>query len=73
MAYCGYDEVLNQLNYIEATWVRTKEHIELGHSEEQAVSDPGYPRYSELGYERLHPWNIKVIYKQLFKQLAKTG
>jgi hypothetical protein len=28
----------------------------------------GYPRYSDLGDEKLHPWNIKVVYQQLKKQ-----
>jgi hypothetical protein len=65
---CGNEEILGQLDYIETTWTRTAEHIALGHDLEEALRDPGYPRYSELGFERLHPWNIKVIYQQLKKR-----
>jgi len=67
---CNNDEVMRQLNYIETTWQRTAEHIRRGHSLEEAIKDPKYPVYSELGYEKLHPWNIKVIYQQLRKQLS---
>jgi cyclase len=66
---CGYEQVLGQLEYIETTWARTAEHIDLGHGLEEALDDPDYPRYSELGFEQLHPWNIRVIYRQL-KKLA---
>jgi cyclase len=65
---CGAEQVLSQLEYIEATWTRTAEHIALGHSVDEAVHDPGYPRCAELGFERLHPWNIEVIYRQLKKR-----
>lgn len=64
---CGNEELLRQLAYIEATWERTAEHIAQGHSLEETINDPDYPRYSALGYEKLHPWNIKVIYQQLKK------
>ena len=69
---CGNDEIIRQIGYIETTWERTAEHVQRGHSLEQAVSDPGYPQYSDLGYERLHPWNIKVIYQQLSKEMGST-
>lgn len=62
---CDNEEVLKQLKYIEITWECTVKHIERGHSLNEALKDPKYPRYSELGYEKLHPWNIKVIYHQL--------
>ena len=65
---CGNEEVLKQLNYIETTWERTAEHIEKGHGLEEMLLDPNCPRYSERGYEKLHPWNIKVIYQQLKKR-----
>jgi cyclase len=67
---CGNEEVLRQLKYIETTWERTAEHIALGHSVEEVLNDPGYPRYSALGFERLHPWNIKVVYQQLVKRVG---
>jgi len=38
------------------------------HNVEGTLKDPYDPHYSELGYERLHPWNIKVIYQQLKKR-----
>ena len=34
----------------------------------QAVRDPEYPHCAELGFERLHPWNIEVVYRQLKKR-----
>jgi cyclase len=65
---CTDEEALRQLEYIETTWKRTAVHIKKGHSLDETINDPKYPRYSELGYEKLHPWNIKVIYRQLRKQ-----
>jgi cyclase len=64
---CGNEEVLRQLAYIETTWQRTAEHIAQGHSLDETINDPNYPCYSTLGYEKLHPWNITVIYQQLKK------
>jgi cyclase len=69
---CGNEEVLGQLDYIERTWARTAEHIALGHSVEEAIDDPDYPRCAELGFEQLHAWNIKVIYRQLKKWSGPT-
>jgi cyclase len=65
---CDYDEVEKQRDYIERTWKRTADHIEKGHDLREILADANYPRYSELGYEKLHPWNIKVAYQQLMKQ-----
>jgi cyclase len=70
---CGDEEARRQLEYIERTWERTAEHIQLGHSLDQALNDPGYPRYAGLGYEKLHPWNIKVCYQQSKKKLLEGG
>lgn len=67
---CGNEEVISQLEYIERTWARTAEHINLGHSVEEALGDPDYPRCAELGFERLHAWNIKVVYRQLKKRMG---
>jgi cyclase len=67
-ALCDNDEVLKQLDYIKATWALTAEHLDKGHSLDETLVDPSYPVYAELGYEKLHPWNIKVIYQQLMKQ-----
>lgn len=64
---CGEEEVSNQLAYIEATWARTAEHIAQGHSLEETLSDPGFPRCAERGYEILHDRNIKVVYRQVKK------
>jgi hypothetical protein len=41
------------------------EHLALGHDLEEIIHDPGYPCYSELGFEKLHAWNIRVCYQQL--------
>ena len=67
---CNNDEIFRQIEYLDTTWKLTAEHIQQGHSLQQAVSDPKYPIYFERGYEKLHPWNIKVIYQQVSK---KTG
>lgn len=67
---CNNEEVRRQLVYIENTWDLTAEHIALGHNLDQIITDPNYPRYSELGYEKLHPWNIRVIFQQLKKQIG---
>lgn len=67
---CSTDEVRRQLDYIETTWERTAEHIARGHSLEQTLNDTEYPVYAELGYEKLHPWNIKVTYQQIRKQIS---
>jgi cyclase len=69
---CGDEQVISQLEYIESTWVRTAEHIALGHGLEEALTDPDYPRCAKLGFERLHPWNIQVIYRQLKKQSGQS-
>lgn len=64
---CGNEELLKQLDYIEKTWERTAIHIKNGHDLQEILRDPGYPVCSERGYEKLHPWNIKVIHRQLMK------
>ena len=69
---CGDEQVRIQLAYIEGTWDRTAKHIALGHSVEQAVRDPGYPRCWELGYQQLHSRNIEVVYRQLQKQSRRN-
>ena len=67
---CNNDEIFRQIEYLDTTWKLTAEYIQQGHSLQQAVSDSKYPIYFERGYEKLHPWNIKVIYHQVSK---KTG
>jgi cyclase len=62
---CGNEEVYKQLDYIKMTWERTEEHIKKGHDLEETLADPNYPCYSDRGYKKLHPWNIKVTYQQL--------
>jgi cyclase len=64
---CGEKTVAGQLDYIETSWARTAEHIEQGHSIEETLEDPEYPIYPGLGAERLHKWNIEVMYRQLRK------
>ena len=65
---CGTEDITGQLDYIERTWTRTAEHVALGHSVEEAINDPEYPRCAELGFEQLHAWNIKVVYRQVKKR-----
>jgi cyclase len=68
---CTNEEATKQLSYIEETWKRTTEHIEAGRSLEEALKDPNYPQYSNFGYEKLHNWNIKVVYRQVKKHLTE--
>jgi cyclase len=70
---CDNEEVLKQLNYLEATWERTEMHMMQGHTLEEMLIDSNYPCYSSLGYEKLHPWNIKVTYQQLRKKFENEG
>ena len=70
---CNNDEVQRQLDYIETTWERTAEHIARGHTLEETMIDTEYPIYAEFGYEKLHPWNIKVTYQQLRKQIGQEN
>lgn len=67
---CGEKAVAGQLNYIESSWDRTTDHIAQGRSLDEILEDPEYPIYSGLGAERLHKWNIKVLYRQLKKMSA---
>ena len=65
---CGEEVVAGQLDYIQSSWDRTADHIAQGHSLNKVLKDPEYPIYSGLGAERLHEWNIKVLYRQLMKR-----
>ena len=67
---CGEETVVGQLNYIQSSWDRTANHIAQGHSLNKVLKDPEYPIYSGLGAEKLHEWNIKVLYRQLKKMSA---
>ena len=64
---CGEDTVISQLNYIELSWNRTADHIAQGHSIDEILEDSEYPIHPGLGAERLHKWNIEVMYRQLKK------
>jgi cyclase len=64
---CDHREVARQLDYLQTSWARTREHLAQGHSLEEAMADSGYPKYSERGYDQLHTGNIKVMYRQLKK------
>ena len=61
---CGEAEVAALVDYLETAWARTADHLAQGHSEDEAVADPNYPRYGEGSTERLHQ-NIRVMYAQL--------
>lgn len=62
---CGKAEIAALLDYLEVTWALTADHLAQGHSEDEAVADPSYPRYAERFAERLHEANIRVMYAQL--------
>jgi cyclase len=62
---CGDTEVADMLSYVQETWSRTIDHLAQGHTADEMVSDPGYPRYAEGAADRLHKANIRVMYAQL--------
>lgn len=62
---CGEAEILALSEYLQHTWERTSEHIQLGHSEEETSADPAYPYFAAGKYERLHQANIRYMYKKL--------
>jgi cyclase len=70
---CGEDVVAGQLDYIERSWTRTASHIAQGRRLEEIVKDPNYPIYPGLGFEKLHKWNIKVMYRQIRKAGAASS
>jgi cyclase len=61
---CTLEDVAGLGNYLEVTWERVAHHIDLGHSEEQTLNDPDFPRYAQSQAERLHKANIRLMYKQ---------
>jgi cyclase len=62
---CDEAEIAALLDYLEATWALTSDHLAQGHSEDEAAADPSYPRYTEKFAERWHEVNIRVMYAQL--------
>ena len=64
---CGEEAIAGQLDYIQSSWDRTADHIVQNHSLKKALKDPEYPIYPGLGAEKLHKWNIEVLYRQLKK------
>ena len=61
---CGEAEIITLRDYLQSTWERTAWHIRLGHSEDEAATDPDYPRFPGEKYERLHGANIRYMYQQ---------
>lgn len=53
------------LEYMEATWERTKDHVAQGHSLEETLADPDYTRREDWGRAQLRENNIEVMFAQL--------
>ena len=64
-APCGTAEIDALTGYLEESWVRTAGHLAQGHSEDETAADPAYPKYTDLGYERYHEANIRLMYAKL--------
>jgi cyclase len=64
-ALCGEMGIAALIDYLETTWALAAEYLAQGHSVDEAVTDPRYPRYAEGHAERLHKRNIWVMYTQL--------
>lgn len=62
---CGEAEIIQLRLYLQESWQMVKEHIRLGHSLRQTVSDPALPVFPGEKYERLHRANIRYMYKKL--------
>jgi cyclase len=62
---CDEAEIAALRDYLEGTWARTIDHLAQGHSVEEAIADPGYPRYAEKAAERYHEANIRLVFAQL--------
>ncbi|TES93379.1 MAG: MBL fold metallo-hydrolase [Anaerolineales bacterium] len=62
---CGDKEVALQLEYMEATWNCTADHVRQGHGLKKTLNDPDYPRYEGWLRENLFEKNIEVMYEQL--------
>jgi cyclase len=62
---CGEAEIAALLDYLEATWARTADHLAQGHTADEAAADPNYPRYAVGPTEHLHEENIRVMHAQL--------
>ena len=69
---CGEAEIAALVDYLEATWARTADHLAQGHSEDEAVADPDYPRYAEE-WPEMHGENIRVMFAQLSEGIAHSG
>ncbi len=67
---CGEPEIAALRDYLEATWVRTAEHVTQGHTADQATADPAYPRFNVANAARYHETNIRFMHEQIRKSLA---
>jgi cyclase len=67
---CSEGEIIYLRDYLLSTWERTSEHIRLGHTVDEAVTDPGYPIFASDRYGRLHQANIGFMYEQLMSLSA---
>ena len=61
---CGDAEITALVDYLEAAWALTADHLAQGHTEDEAVADSSYPRYGEGTPDRLYN-NIRGMYAQL--------
>lgn len=61
---CGDAEISQLLGYMQQTWERTSSHIRQGHTLEDALADPHYPRPQGWNREQLYEKNIEVFFEQ---------
>jgi hypothetical protein len=64
-APCGTAEIDALTCYLEESWGRTASHLAQGHSEDETAADQAYPKYANLGFERYHEANIRLMYAML--------
>ena len=59
------EDVVRLRSYLEDLKERVIELVRQGLSREEVMAHPGFPRYAERGYERLHRANIGIVYDEV--------
>lgn len=62
---CGVTEINTLRDYLQNSWDLTAEHIHLGHSEDETLSDSAFPIFPGEKYEKLHRANLHYIYEKV--------
>jgi cyclase len=69
---CGAAEINTIRHYLQQTWEQVKEHIRLGRTAKETISDPTFPVFPGEKYDRLHRANIRYMYRKLARSPSRT-